>query len=202
MSTQTIHIGSVFDNESDLLSTLLKLYCPNGIELDPMYFKGNFYKEISKPNYIFDIEPIKEECKKADARKLPLDNKSINTMILDPPFIFGIHGQEGTYQKEYYSSNTHGIFPNFRELSLFYQEILFEAYRVLKKNGVLIFKCQDYTDAKTTLTHCFVYQWATQIGFKIEDIAILHLSNGKITNPNLIQRHLRKHHSYFLVFIK
>lgn len=195
------HIGSVFDNEQELLKTLIHLYTPNGIELDPMFFKGNFYKEINPPKYHSDINPLREDIEQADARKLPFDKNYINSMILDPPFMFNIHGENGI-QGDYYSSKTHGIFPSFRELSLFYQEILYESYRILKKKGVLFFKCQDYTDSVTTLTHCHVFNWATQIGFKIEDIAILHLSNGKIANHSTTQRHLRKHHSYFFVMIK
>ena len=62
-------------------------------------------------------------------------------------------------------------------------------------------KCQDYTDSKTTLTHCFVKKWADEIGFYSKDLFIL-LSKGAITNKNLTQRHARKYHSYFFVFIK
>ncbi len=195
------HVGSVFTNEQELLSSVIKLYCPKGIQLDPMFFKGNFYKQIPKPSIYSDINPQDETIPKADARKLDIESNSIESMILDPPFMFNIHGKDGV-QGEYYSSKTHGIFPSFRELSLFYQEIIHEAFRVLKKKGVLIFKCQDYTDSKTTLTHCFVNQWANEVGFRAEDIAILHLSRGKIANHQTTQRHLRKHHSYFLVLIK
>ena len=65
----------------------------------------------------------------------------------------------------------------------------------------MIFKCQDYTDNKTTMTHCMVWDWANQFGFYAKDLAILVKPN-KITNPNLIQRHLRKIHTYFFVFKK
>jgi tRNA G10 N-methylase Trm11 len=165
-----------------------------------MYFKGNFYKSIPKPKHIFDIEPIKPECKQGDARNLPFPNSSIYSMILDPPFIFGIHGKEGKHQKNYYSSSTHGIFTNLEELLEFYEAIIKEASRILMIGGKLFFKCQDYTDNKTTLTHCLVYNLCKKYGFIEKDLAILYLSKGKITNPNLKQRHLRKHHSYFFIF--
>jgi len=196
------HIGSVFTDEQELIKTLIDLHSPNGIDLDPMFFKGNFYKLIKRPKLIYDIEPIVNDCKKADARKLPISNNIISSMVLDPPFIFGIHGPQGLHQKSYYSSSTHGIFKNQEELSKFYQNILKESYRILKPNGILFFKCQDYTDGKTTLTHCLVYNWATQLGFYAKDLAILYLTKGKVSNPNLKQRHLRKHHSYFFVFQK
>ena len=189
---------TVFDNEQELLKTVLSIHAPNGIELDPMYFKGNFYKEIDKPQYIYDINLQVEECEQGDARQLDLPSSSIGCMVLDPPFMFGIHGKA----ENYYSSKTHGIFKDFDELKALYHGILIEAYRVLKAKGVLLFKCQDYTDSKTTFTHCHVWTWAKSVGFYPKDLAILHLPKGKVWNSNLQQRHLRKVHSYFWVFIK
>jgi len=189
---------SIFTNEQELLKALIEIHCSAGIELDPMYFKGNFYKGIKEPKYKFDIIPQVLGVKKADARHLPIDNESIGCVILDPPFMFGIHGKT----KEYYSSATHGILQNLEALKELYQDIIKEAYRVLKIGGILIFKCQDFTDNKTTMTHCFVWQWAREQGFYAKDLAILNLPKNKVANPNLIQRHLRKVHSYFWVFKK
>jgi len=194
---------SVFNNEQELLKAIIELHCPNGkVELDPMYFKGNFYKEIPKPDYTYDINPEQandEFVRGGDATNLHwIKDTSIMNEILDPPFMFGIHGKT----EQYYSSRTHGIFKDFKELTELYKGILKEAYRILKKQGVLIFKCQDYTDSKTTMIHCLVYNWATELGFYAKDLAILHLPKNKIYNPNLTQRHLRKTHSYFWVFRK
>lgn len=192
------HIGSVFQSEQELLKGVIDIHCPNGIELDPMYFKGNFYKEIQKPNKCFDISPKIADCQKADARHLPIKSKTISTMILDPPFMFGIHGKA----VEYYSSSTHGIFKDFAELLDTYKQLIKEANRVLKKGGILIFKCQDYTDHKTTMVHCIVYSIATDYGFYAKDLAVLWLPKNKISNNKLRQRHLRKKHSYFWIFKK
>lgn len=192
------HYKSVFENEQQLIKALLEIHNDNkDIECDPMYFKGNFYKEINAPKYKFDINPQVIECEYGDATNLPLENETLNSIILDPPFLFGIHGKTD----KYYSARTHTIFKNFDELEKCYKGILNNAYRVLKKNGLLIFKCQDYTDSKTTMTHCLVYNWAVEIGFYAKDLAILVLPN-KVYNGNTKQRHLRKIHTYFYVFIK
>jgi len=194
------HYKSVFENEQDLLKAIIEIHL-NGmpIHCDPMYFKGNFYKDgVVKPFYRFDINPPEGiDCSIGDAKKLPMEDDYLNNIILDPPFLFGIHGKT----KEYYSSKTHTIFKDFTELEGLYKSILKEAYRVLRKGGILIFKCQDYTDSKTTMTHCLVYNWAIAQGFYAKDIAILVKPN-KIYNPNTIQRHLRKIHTYFWVFQK
>ena len=166
------------------------------IELDPMYFKGNSYKNgINAPRYKFDLNPQVDGVEQADAQNLPLPDKSIERMILDPPFMFGSHGK----QAEFYSSRTHNIFKNFDELYECYEGIIKEARRVLKKNGILIFKCQDYTDSTTTMTHVHAYYLATLAGFYAKDLAILVKPN-KVYNGNTTQRHLRKIHTYFWVF--
>ena len=166
-----------------------------------MYNKGMFYKAlVNKPKYRFDLNALEKgyDAEIGDARKLPIESSSINCMILDPPFMFGTHGQT----KNSVISKRYTMFDTFGELRDCYIGILKEAYRVLKKYGILIFKCQDYTDSKTTMTHCMVYRWAAQIGFYAKDIAILNLPKDKIYNGNLVQRHLRKTHCYFYVLQK
>jgi hypothetical protein len=195
------HYKSVFDNEQELLKALIDLHL-NGkdIECDPMYFKGNFYKDgVNRPKYISDLNPQSPDCEQYDAcnLRLKLGLSNLVSIILDPPFMVGNRAS----QKEFYSSKTHTIYKDFKELESNYRAILVEAHAVLKKNGVLIFKCQDYTDSKTTMTHCLVYNWAIEHGFYPKDLAILVKPN-KVTNPNLKQRHLRKIHTYFWVFIK
>ena len=193
------HYKSVFDNEQNLLKALISVHLGGqDIELDPMYFKGNFYKDgVNEPKFKFDLNPQATGVQKADATDLPIDDNSIERMILDPPFLFGIHGKT----KEYYSSKTHTIFKNFDELYMCYEDIINEASRVLKNKGILIFKCQDYTDSKTTMTHVHAYHLATLAGFYAKDLAILVKPN-KVYNGNTTQRHLRKIHTYFWVFQK
>lgn len=196
------HIYSFFENEQECIKSILDIHNNgNDIELDPMYNKGKFYKALlNKPKYRFDINATKNgyDAQDGDATDLPLQDNSINSMILDPPFMFGTHGQT----KNNVINKRYTMFDNFEQLMNCYKGILSEAYRVLNKNGLLIFKCQDYTDNKTTMTHCLVYQWATELGFYAKDIAILNLPISKIYNGNLKQRHLRKTHCYFFVFVK
>jgi len=195
------HITSVFDNEPECIKAILDIH--NGgkpIDLDPMFFKGGFYKSgaVERPRLTFDLVPRDGQVIEANAEALPLISGSIDTMILDPLFLFGIHGNAG----KYYTSRTMGIFKDFAALENHYKAIIKEAHRLLKNKGLLIFKCQDYTDSKTTMTHCLVYEWAKAAGFYAKDIAILNIPQTKIYNPNLTQRHFRKTHCYFWVFQK
>lgn len=199
------HFKSVFDNEQELLKALIAIHL-NGkdIELDPMYFKGNFYKKgINQPKYRYDINPQVKGVEKQDAEFLysPINFETIGSVILDPPFMIANHGK----QKSFYSSRTHTFYDSFdgegRALYQSYFNIIKDACRYLKPNGVMIFKCQDFTDSKTIFTHCVVKNIAERWGFYPKDLAILVKPN-KVTNPSLKQRHLRKIHTYFWVFIK
>jgi len=93
------------------------------------------------------------------------------------------------------------MFKDFDSLKQMYYNSLKEFYRILEPNGILVVKCQDYTDSKTTFTHCLVYNWAIELGFYAIDLFIL-LNNSRIDNRLLEQRVSRKCHSYFWVFKK
>lgn len=193
------HYKSFFENEQELLKAIIEIHNNNNsFECDPMYFKGNFYKEIEKPKYKYDLNPQTIDTIQADATNLSLDNNTLNSIILDPPFM--ICTRES--QRQFYSSKTHSYYNSFDELRLSYEALIREASRVLKKGGLLVFKCQDFTDSKTIMTHCIVYELATKIGFYAKDLAILNIPKSKVYNGSLRQRHFRKTHTYFYIFIK
>lgn len=190
------HLKSVFENEQELLKGIIQIHLNNkDIDCDPMFFKGNFYKNgINKPKFIFDINPIVNYCPKGDATNLPLENDSLNSIILDPPYMFDVGGKS----KDFYSSITHGIYKNIDDMLNNYELIIKEAYRILKNKGILIFKCQDYRNISI---HSIIREFAINNGFKEKDIVILVKPN-KIYNPKLNQRIFRKIHTYFWILEK
>lgn len=196
-------IKSVSDSQEEILAWIIRLYCPEGFDLDPTYSKGCFYSHnIQEPPLKFDIKPQKEGVEYADCCNLPLESESISSIIFDPPFMFGAkNGPHGRQGKDIMSKRF-GLFFNFDELKDVYQRSLREFHRILKSRGILVFKCQDYTDSKTTMTHCLVYEWARKEGFYAEDIFILTAKQRPVFRPNSIQRHARKFHSYFWILRK
>jgi len=194
------HYGSIFENEFELIKTLLDIHNEGrDIDLDPCYSVGNFYKTnlYKQPEFRFDLKPQSEEVEKADVKNIPLMSESINCIIFDPPFMFGTHGQT----KNNLMNKRFTMFDKFEELEEMYKGALKEFYRLLIKKGIVLFKCQDYTDSKTTMTHCLVWKWAIEQGFYVKDLAIL-INKKRIYNPNLKQRHLRKTHTYYFVLQK
>lgn len=192
-------IKSISFDEQEIIRDILYLHTDNKpIDCDPTYSIGNFYKNgLTEPKYKFDINPQIKGVVKSCSTNLPLDDNSIEVLMFDPPFMF----EKRNRKNENIMNKRFSMYNNgFNELKEHYINSLIEFKRVLKRKGLLIFKCQDYTDSKTTLTHTFVHQWAQEIGFYAKDLFIL-LSKGAITNKGLKQRHARKYHSYFFVFI-
>ena len=85
-----------------------------------------------------------------------------------------------------------------------YADMIKEAYRVLKPNGILIFKCQDkVSSGKQYLSHVFVIDTAVEIGFYPKDLFVLLARNRLVADwQKKNQKHSRKFHCYFLVFQK
>jgi len=183
------------------------LHVPNGkIDCDPTYSKGNFYKNtgIEKPLYKFDILPQLDDVVYGDSRNLPLDNESIECEMFDPPFLATTGKSLTLNDKNNLINKRFGVYPNETELHQFYIDSLIEAYRILKPNGILIFKCQDkVSSGKQYFSHCFIKEQAEQVGFYSKDLFILLAKNRIIANWQLEnQKNARKYHSYFWVFQK
>lgn len=199
-------IKSISYDEQEIIKSILKLHCNNkDIECDPTYSKGNFYKKgLTKPKYKFDLYPQLEEVIKANAENLPLDNESINVLMFDPPFL-ATKGKsleiENTSNK---INKRFGVYPTEKKLHQFYINALKEFHRILKPDGILIFKCQDkVSGGKQYFSHHFIMTEAEKLGYYIKDMFILLAKNRIVADWQLKnQKNARKFHSYFLVLEK
>ena len=79
-----------------------------------------------------------------------------------------------------------------------------EFHRILKPNGILIFKCQDkISSGKQYMSHVFIINEAEKLGFYTKDMFILLAKQRIMADWQLKnQKNARKFHSYFLVFEK
>jgi len=97
-----------------------------------------------------------------------------------------------------------GVYPTESALHQFYIDSVIEAYRILKENGILIFKCQDkVSGGKQYFSHCFIKDEAEKIGFYSKDLFVLLAKNRIIADwQKVSQMNARKFHCYFWVFMK
>jgi hypothetical protein len=199
-------ISSIGYDEQQIIANILSLHSKeNKIDCDPTYSVGNFYKSgIPKPKYIFDKYPqpgLGTRVIQASANNLPLNDESINTIMFDPPFVIGGELHEGIKEGSSIIQKRFTGFNSFFELKQMYFLSLREFYRILKDNGIVIFKCQDQvSSAKQHFIHVWIMYKAMELGFYPKDLFIL-LSKNRLTDKR-IQQHARKFHSYFWVFEK
>ena len=192
-------IKSVYNTDNELIKAIMSLYNIKKFCLDPTYSKGVFWKNLPQPIYKADLVPQYKDVIKSDVKDLPDEIiDKLDNICFDPPFMFGHHGQT----KNNIMNKRFSMFDKWEDLEIMYKNAIKSFYILLNKGGLVAFKCQDYTDSKTTMTHCFVWKWAVEQGFYAKDIFIMATNSGRIYNPKLKQRHARKFHSYWWIFQK
>ena len=198
-------IKSLYDNQKELINSIVSLHCGGSLDADITYSSGKMYKGCSfqGPSLKFDISPTAEDVIEADASTVKFD--SVDSIMFDPPFL----ATTGKSLKKQDGNNLiaqrFSVFPNERSLHQFYIDVMENCYdNLLNDNGILIFKCQDkVSSGKQYFSHCFIHDQAVKLGFYPLDLFVL-LSKTRMTPKWQVdnQKHARKFHSYFWVFKK
>jgi hypothetical protein len=199
-------VKSISYDQEEIIQWILDLHVPNKIiDLDPTYSKGNFYKgKILPPKYKYDIAPQFDDVLYADIKNLPVPSDFLNCIMVDLPFLSTTGGSLKKEDNNNHINKRFGVYRSEKELFQSYKDSLTECYRILKTNGILIFKCQDKISSSIQyMTHVFAINEAEKLGFYTKDMFIL-LAKNRLTAAWQIanQKNARKFHSYFLVFEK
>lgn len=201
LTNETV-IKSIDYDQNNILKNIIKLHIPKGvIDCDITYSKGNFYKQgIERPEHIFDKFPQSDEVKLL-GDTIPLENESIDSIVIDLPFVVGGIKKVHDYREgSCIIAKRFEQYHSMKELFNSYEHWIQESYRVLKPNGVLVFKCQDTVSAKKQyLIHVTSIIEMSKCGFYIKDLINLAAKNRIISPKHNNQQHARKYHSYFLV---
>ncbi len=220
-----IHSAHVATND-EVFPMILDLFVPTSSKVaDVTYGKGVFWKKVNKEDYDLFFSDIKtkglpEGCVPGiDSTSLPYEDESFDALVFDPPYM---HTPGGTAHnghqnfEQYYANNGNGQsvnrekgkdsteLPKYHEavLDLYYRSAL-EAYRVLKKNGIYIVKCQDEVCSnKQRLTHLEITIELQNYGFITEDLFVVVRKNKPGVSRMKKQYHARKNHSYFMIYRK
>ncbi len=197
-------IKSISFDEGEILRNIQELHCPDWFEVDPCYSVGRFYEDfgIPKPIHKFDINPQISGVIEANANKLPFENQSVNSIMFDPPFLATSGDVFNSNEGSNIITGRFSAFNSMSELWLWYKECIIEFKRILKPNGVLVFKNQDtVSSAKQYFSHCHIMNLAVRSGFYPKDFFILLAKSRIIGGNHSIQQHARKFHCYYWVFI-
>jgi len=228
-STSNLITSARVGGNAELFADILRLHVPKGsLIADVTFGKGTFWKHVSPGDYRLlasDICSSKESNGNlfikvkggVDCRNLPYPDSSIDCVVLDPPYMEGFFRKatahlagSGTHRsfREAYSNGepTTGrrVGPKWHDAVVdLYMRASVEAYRVLRRDGILIVKCQDEVSAnRQRLTHVEIITGLESIGFYAKDLFVLVRPNKPAVSRIIRQVHARKNHSYFIVFQK
>jgi len=196
-------IRSYYEDQDDILRAIQTLHVPEGFQCDATYGNGAFWKALPRPGLCFDITPLADHVVQACSTMLPLEAASLDNIVFDPPFLTYVKNGRGHKNGAVAMTKRYGGYYKYEELEEHYRHSISEAWRVLKKGGKLIFKCQDIVHNHALHpTHCRVVWMAEIEGFKLLDLFVLP-ARSRMPGPQKgQQRHARVWHSYFLVFRK
>jgi len=190
-------------SQREIISNIMKLYVPDGFDLDPTYSKGIFYKGLKQPKFKFDIVPRKGCVIPVDVEYLPLKNESVNSVMFDPPFLATTGNVAKSKDKSNIMIKRFGYYKNMPDLWNMYYGAIKELHRVLNVGGICVIKMQDsVSSGKQYMSHLETMNCAINAGFYCRDVFILLSKNVILSGKHNNQQHARKFHSYFIVFEK
>ncbi len=227
-TTDLVFSAQIGEN-ADLFARILHLHVPKGATIaDVTFGQGAFWRNVRGSDYnllasdidaksdhgIFPSNPIEVKTG-IDCRKLPYANASLDAIVLDPPYMEGLYravidhlagsGTHASFRHAYSNGKpTEEDGPKWHDAVVdMYVKAGREAYRVLKRDGMLIVKCQDEVSAnKQRLTHVEIITAYESLGLYCKDLFVLVRANRAGVSRLKKQEHARKNHSYFLVFQK
>jgi len=203
--TEILHnIGMLYNNGSDQFDADMTASSLG------FYNKGHGYAySIPEPKILMDVCPTRDdiiEIQKWGA--LPIENNSIHSLVIDLPFVISPQNAPSAKSNKEGASLIYKRFSAYYpvdNLYLSYYHWLSEASRVLKDNGICIFKCQSMISGG--IRHNveeFSFMAAQRLGLKMIDKFTL-LAKARLISPGKYksgQIHSRSYTSMFLVFVK
>lgn len=217
-TTSDLVLSANVDGNAEIFPQILELHVPkNSLIADVTWGNGVFWQNVSENDYRLLATDIADGV---DCRHLPYENETIDCVILDPPYMEGFYrkfaeqkaasGSHSAFAEAYSNGNekndddeNSGTKKWHAAVTDMYFKAGKEALRVLRKKGVLIVKCQDEVSAgKQWLTHVEIINKYEKYGFYTKDLFVVVRNNRPSVSRLITQKHARKNHSYFLVFIK
>lgn len=208
MSTRKEHRPEILytamqGENGEQFAQILEIYIPRGSRVaDVTYNKGKFWKFVDRSEWDLlasDLEPLEDWITEADLQDLPYEDSSLDAVILDPPYA---HSSTAPMKESIASMyNNNSVTEGSRQVHDLYLNGMIEARRILKTGGVLVVKCQDEIESgKQRWNHVRILHQAEDLGYYAKDLAVL-VQKGKPPQRHPYQKHLRKNHSFWWVFI-
>jgi hypothetical protein len=184
----TSHTGT----NADLIPEVLKIWVPEKSTIaDVTFGRGVFWRNVDCAKYNLLKSDILDGI---DFGNLPYESAYLDCLVLDPPYMHGGGTVKESINKCYRNQNT-----SHESVIRLYAKGILEATRVLKKNGIILVKCQDEIESgRQCFSHCEIINLLELFGFRIADLFILTQSTVPAMREKY-QKTARKNHSYLIV---
>jgi len=212
VATTDVVMSAHMAGNADVFPQILDLHVPEGSRIaDVTYGNGVFWRNVDTTKYDLVASDVATGI---DCRALPYESGSFDALVLDPPYMEGLlrnnkdhkagGGVFSAFRKYYSNGDEISGGPKWHAaVTDLYYKAGTEAYRVLRKDGVMIVKCQDEVSAnRQWLTHIEITNYYENLGFYAKDLFVVVRMNKAGISRLKKQVHARKNHSYFLVFVK
>ena len=191
--------------DAELLEKMLAFYPRKSppLILDATVNAGRFWDGTRRTVIGMDIDGRHRPTVVGDNLRMPFKSGCFDVVVYDPPHIPNQGRDKSKDFNTRFGLTLKSPIENGYNFTHLYPPFVREAFRVLKKEGILFCKIADYI-------HGHRYQWAhvelisaaVSIGFTACD-CIIKIRKGPITDPRWKKaHHARRHHCYWLVFRK
>lgn len=215
LNNNTIIKNISFD-QSEILHNIMELY-NNGEAFDcdmtasELKFygdkKGNRYN-IPVPKILFDVYPLNDTIQKITPfNALPLETKSIKSIVCDLPFVISPHTAPSVISPKDGSNLIQKRFSSWYPYMEAYENMYYwigEMARVIDNGGIVVYKMQNtISGAVQHSFEEFAFMCAQKFGLYVIDKFILQAKARLISSSKIKkQQHARKYSSVFYVFQK
>ena len=162
--------------------------------LDPTYGEGAWWR-VWRPTFL----TARVKTPNWDFRQMDFDDETFDAVAFDPPYVSvggratsGLNGMHAAYGMDGTPLTPEGVQRDIHKG-------LDECYRVVKKGGIVLVKCQSYVTSGKLWPGVF-YTWSYAVdccGFQLVD-HLTHVS-GPRPQPDRPQQHARRNSSDLLV---
>ena len=214
-SNNTI-IKNISHSQTEILQNIMTLHnngepfeCDITASTLKFYLDKNGKERIPLPKYLFDVYPIDERVQKITPfERLPFEDNTLQSIVCDLPFVISPKKCKSVVEKKEGANMISNRFSSFYPMEELIENIYWwikECYRVLKKDGILVWKMQStVSGGRQVWASPFSFLVADKTGFYVADEFILEAKARLIPGKEKMskQQHARKYTSTFWVFVK
>ena len=195
----------VCQTNAEQFPDVLRLYVPPPAKvLDMTYGNGVFWKQVEGRYNVTknDIDPARGTTHHDFARLPSAWRERYDCVVLDPPYlgVGGIETLKSSIDRGYKNrARAKADLAGIGAVRRIYTGGIIEAWRVLKRSGILVIKTMDQVESgQQNWLHVDLMEMCRILGFKNEDLFV-YVNKNMPTMRHEYQLHARHNHSYWIV---